>query len=135
MSTEPIRLRTLLDAGAPDSVGHVLAEGGHEVIFYRDVLPERTPDLVVARTAIENDAVLVAIDNDMRNIAKRYGVAAQKGRFAQLSLIHICCDEVMASKRLRQAMSFIELEWTVRNGRAARRMWVDSGPHFLKTNR
>ena len=135
MSTEPIRLRMLLDAGVPDSMGNVLAESGHEVIFYRDVLPERTPDLVVARTALENGAVLVAIDNDMRNIAKKYGVAAQKGRFAQLSLIHICCDEVMASKRLKQAISFIELEWAISTEHAARRMWVDIGPHFLKTNR
>lgn len=135
MSRALIRLRTLLDAGVPDSVGHVLAEGGHEVIFYRDVLPERTPDPVVARTAIANGAILVAIDNDMRHIAKRYGVAAQKGPFAQLNLIHICCDEVMASKRLKQAMTFIELEWNVSNEHAARRMWVDIGPHFLKTNR
>ena len=135
MSTEPIRLRMLLDAGVPDSVDNVLAGSGHEVIFYRDVLPERTPDLVVARTAIANGAVLVAIDNDMRHIAKKYGAAAQKGRFAQLSLIHICCDEVMASKRLKQAMSFVELEWAISTEHAARRMWVDIGPHFLKTNR
>ena len=56
-------------------------------------------------------------------------------RFAQLNLIHICCDEVMVSKRLKQAMTFIELEWAVSNEHAARRMWVDIGAHFLKTNR
>lgn len=116
-------------------MGAVLIEGGHDVIFYRDILPEGTPDLVVAATALENNAILVAIDNDMKRIARRYGMTTQEDRFARLSLIHVCCDEVMASKRLKQAISFVELEWAFSQEKAARRMWVDIGPHFLKTNR
>jgi predicted nuclease of predicted toxin-antitoxin system len=63
-----------LDAGVPNSVGRALAETGYEVLFHRDVLPDETPDEVVCVTAVENKAVLVAVDNDMKQLAKQHGV-------------------------------------------------------------
>jgi len=135
LSAPAQRIRALLDAGVPDSVGHVLAEAGHDVIYHRDILPERTPDVTVAATALENDAVLVAIDHDMRQIAQKYGMAARGGRFDRLSLIRLCCEEVLSAKRLAHAMSFVEFEWDFRARKAARRMWVEIGPHHLRTNR
>ena len=62
-----------LDAGVPDSVGQVFKESGHTVIFYRDALPEGAKDEVVCATALKNNAILVAIDGDMKQLAKRYG--------------------------------------------------------------
>lgn len=100
MSGANIKFRALLDAGVPDSVGGVLTKHGHEVIYHRNILPERTPDPVVALTALANKAVLVAIDNDMKQLVQRYGMTPQNDRFARLSLIRLCCDEALASKRL-----------------------------------
>ena len=119
----------------PDSVGRALMARGHTVIFHRDVLAEKTPDEVVAATALANDAILVAIDRDMRQIARRYGIGHGSDRFGRLSLIHLCCDEVQAAKRLGQAMSFIEHEWNISLQKVARRMWVDIDLHFLRTHR
>lgn len=135
MSADGIRFRALLDAGVPDSVGRVLNGSGHGVIYHRDVLPEKTPDPVVAFIAQQNNAVLIAIDNDMKQIAQRYGVASHSDRFSRLNLIRLCCNEVLAAKRLEHAMSFVEVEWEFSTRKSARRMWVDIGAHFLRTNR
>ena len=110
-------------------------EHGHAVIFHRDLLPEKTPDEAVATAAVESDAILVAIDGDMKRIAKRYGISQGSDRFSRLSLIHLCCNEVLAAKRLEQALSLIEHEWTIKLQKASRRMWVDIHEHYLRTHR
>lgn len=129
------RFRVFLDASVPDSVGKVFAECGHEVIYHRDVLPERTPDQVVAATALANNAILVAIDHDMKQMTQRYGMTPRGDRFARLNLIRLCCDEVLAAKRLRQAMTLIEHEWVISQEKSARRMWIDIAAHSLRSNR
>jgi len=125
----------LLDAGVPDSVGQVLTSSGHDVIHHRDVLPERTADIVVAQTALHAGAILVAIDNDMKQIAQKYGMTPHGDRFDRLSLIRLCCGEVISAKRVEQALSFIEHEWRFARQKRARRMWIDVGQHLLRTNR
>ena len=45
------------------------------------------------------------------------------------------CNEVMAAKRLDQAMSFIEHERKFACEKAARRTWVDVEPHKLVSYR
>lgn len=134
MSERKLHLRTLLDAGVPDSVGHVFSSHGHIVIHYRDVLIDGAKDEVVCATALENSAILVAVDGDMKRLPKRYG-APQAERFNGLSIIRLCCNETLASKRLDQAMSLIEHEWQYREAKAARRLWVEIGPHSIRTHR
>jgi predicted nuclease of predicted toxin-antitoxin system len=133
-SQRPI-LRTFLDAGVPDSVASVFRKHGHTAILHREALPEKSTDAVVCATALANDAILVAIDGDMKTFAKRFGISQGSTRFARLSIIRLCCNEVLASKRLEHAMSFIEHEWSVSEEKAARRLWVEIGPHFLRSNR
>ena len=82
-----------------------------------------------------NDAILVAIDNDMKGLAQKYGLTPRGDRFDRLNLIRLCCGEVLASKRLAQAMSFVEHEWAFNEEKTARRMWVDIGQHYLRSNR
>jgi len=129
------KFRALLDAGVPDSVGAVFAKNGYAVLYHRNVLPEQTADEVVCATALANDSVLVAIDGDMKQMAKRYGITPQGERFDRLCIIRLCCNEVLAAKRLEQAISLINHEWTFTQGKAARRMWVDICPHQLRTHR
>ena len=105
------------------------------MILHRDVLPEKTADTVVAATALTNNAILVAIDKDMKQIAQRYGMTPANGRFDKLSLIRLCCDETLASKRLGQAMSLIEHEWAFAAKKASRRLWVDVAAHFIRSHR
>ncbi|MER8712858.1 DUF5615 family PIN-like protein [Mesorhizobium sp. M0228] len=135
MNPAPPKIRVFLDAGVPDSVGGVFAKHGCKVIYHRNALPERTPDEAVCAAALENKAILVAIDGDMKQIAKRYGVTPKGDRFDTLSVIRLCCNEVLAAKRLEQAMSLIQHEWGFSEQKPTRRMWVDVGPHHMRSNR
>lgn len=135
MSAQGPHLRAFLDAGVPDSVGGVWSKHGHEVIYYRDLLPEKVPDEVVCATALANEAILLAMDGDMKQFPKRFGISQSSTRFDKLNLIRLCCNEVLASKRLAQAMSLIEHEWMFSGAKQSRRLWVEIGPHQLRTNR
>lgn len=135
MTKRSAPFRTLLDAGVPDSVGHVISARGYKVIFHREVLGDKTADEVVCATALANGAILVAVDGDMKRLAQQYGVTPKGERFNRLNIIRLCCNEVLAAKRLEQAMPLVELEWRFSKGLAARRMWVDIAPHYIRTNR
>jgi hypothetical protein len=71
----------------------------------------------------------------MKQLAKRYGAPDGNNKYQRLNLIFICCNEVLAAKRIEHAMSFIENEWLVASAKVARRLWVDIGPHHLRSNR
>ena len=113
----------------------MLIEHGHIVIFHRDALPEGAKDEVVCATALENDAILVALDSDMKQMARRYGAKTKVGRFATLNVIMLHCNEVLASKRLEQAITLIENEWSFAEGKTARRLWIEVASHFIRTYR
>ena len=66
-----LRLKFLTDNCVPDSVGRVLINAGHEVIFLRDILPTNSPDPLVASVAELNEAILVSFDKDFRTLAPR----------------------------------------------------------------
>lgn len=135
MSAAHAKLKVLLDAGVPDSVGRAFSDCGHIVIYHRNVLPDKTADKAVCATALANDVILVAIDADMKQMAKRYGVTPKGHRFDALSVIRLCCNEVLAAKRVRQAMSLIEHEWAFSKQKPTRRLWVDVGAHHIRSNR
>lgn len=128
-------LKVFLDAGVPDSVGRVFSDYGYTVIYHRNALPEGSADEVVCATALANNAILVAIDGDMKQLAKRYGVTPQGDRFSKLNIIRLCCNEVLAAKRLGQALSLIDHELQFSKAKTSRRMWVDVLPHQLRTHR
>lgn len=134
MSARAKTLRTLLDAGVPDSVGDVLRTAGHEVILHREVLPDKTHDDVVCATALQNEAILIAQDGDMKAMTKRYG-APSSPRFEKLNLIRLCCEGPLASARLEQSLDLVTLEWAFTLAKPSRRLWIDICPHFIRTNR
>lgn len=128
---EPFRV--LLDEGVPRSVGETFAELGHTVIYHQDVLRPGVSDPLVAKTAQINDAVLIACDNDTKRMAGRYGRADPK--FERLNLIKFACPEPHAAGRLRQAIDLLRLEWDYAAGKVARRLYVEIGSHYIRTNR
>ena len=130
--TERPRLRFFLDQGVPNSVGRAFEESGHYVIYGNRVLMPRDPDQKVCVDAQANNCILVAVDRDMRRIAKENGVS--QSRFAALSFVHLMCNEVAAAQRVREAMSLIEHEWTVPGDRL-RRLHVEILPALIRTRR
>lgn len=133
MSEEKLCLRFMLDEGVPLSAGKALEQGGHEVIYFKDSgLAKGSADQLVCITAEKNEAILVAHDGDMRSLAKGHGI--KPARFKTLSLLHLECDEANDAARLKDAMSLIEHEWVVGEGRP-RRLYVTIGKEVMRTRR
>jgi len=115
------------------SVGRSLFEAGHEVIYFKDAAIPGSPDQLVCAVSESNEAILVALDGDMRQIARQRGVGHK--RFRRLSLIKLSCRESHAAKRIGEAMSLIEHEWDVSSREALRRIFIEIGNGFIRTAR
>jgi predicted nuclease of predicted toxin-antitoxin system len=128
-------ITVLIDEGAPVPVSLPFLEHGHRVICHSDVLDSGASDDLVVITAILNEAILIAVDADMKRMVRRFGSPNNSERYSKLNLIFIACNETLAAKRLDHAMSFVENEWSVCCEKTARRLWVDIGPHRLTSYR
>lgn len=127
------RLRFFLDEGVPISAGKALEGQGHEVIYFNQSgVAKGSSDPMVALAAQLNKAVLVALDGDMKTLAKGHGVS--NATFKSLSLLKLSCRESRAADRITEAMSLIEHEWTRGKGRD-RRLFVDIGNEVLRSHR
>lgn len=129
----PPRLRVLLDEGVPAAVGFVFIKHGHTLIPFEDVVARGSRDELVCIAAEANNALLVAFDNDMKQLARRHGVTP--ARFRRLNLLKFECEEPKAAARLEEAMSLLEHEWAIRSNNASGRVFVDIGKEVLRTHR
>lgn len=118
-------MRFFLDEGVPRSVGLVLQQRGHLVIYLKDAIATGSSDLLVCAAAEANDAILVACDGDMKQIAKNNGVS--NSRYSRISLVKISCNETQAAKRLEQFIDLVENEWIHSSKKASRRIFVEIG--------
>jgi len=96
-------------------------------------IPRASDDLFVSEYALLNGAILVAIDGDMKQIAKGYGIGG--GRFKRLSLLKLSCRETNAAARVQAAMSLIEHEWLVSADGDDRRIFIEIGDSMIRCNR
>jgi predicted nuclease of predicted toxin-antitoxin system len=126
-------LRLFLDEGVPDSVGHAFLEVGHQVAFLNKTLTRGSSDHLVCAIADINNAILVALDGDMKRIAQGYGIGSRK--FLKLGLIKLSCFEPNAAKRVRLAMSLIEHEWLATEGTPGRRIFVEISDTVIRSFR
>ena len=109
-------------------------EAGHEVGFLNKTLARGASDQLVCAIADINEAILVAIDGDLKRIAQGHGIGARK--FLKLGLIKISCFEPDAAKRVREAMSLIEHEWLWGLGNPGRRrIFVEISDTVIRTFR
>lgn len=131
MSARRLVLRFFLDEGVPDSVGETLRAAGHSVILLRESVAPGSPDPLVCAASEANDAILVALDGDMRALAQRAGVGRR--RFRRLSLIKLSCPAPKASDRIKAALSLIEHEWNYNSGTSDRRIFVEVGADVIRT--
>lgn len=127
------RLRFFLDEGVPRGVGVMLQEAGHEVIFLHEAIATGSNDDLVASAAIANEAILVAIDKDMRTSAKRNKISLNQ--YKRLSLLQLRCRETQAANRVRQALTLIEAEWNWAENKSSRRLFIEIGDSRIITNR
>lgn len=133
MIGEKLRLKFFLDEGVPDSVGRALETLGHEVTLLRESgLARGSPDQLVCAYAEINEAILIALDGDMKKLAQTHGAGAR--RFRKLNLIKLSCPEPEAAKRIQSAMSLIEHEWMVGEGET-RRLYIEIQKTTIRTMR
>lgn len=126
-------LRLFLDEGVPDSVGHTFLEAGHQVGFLNKSIARGSSDHLVCAIADINNAILVALDGDMKRIAQGYGIGSR--RFLRLGLIKLSCFEPDAAKRVRSAMSLIEHEWMISESSEGRRIFVEISDTVIRSFR
>nr|WP_276315882.1 DUF5615 family PIN-like protein [Paracoccus sp. pheM1] len=122
-----------MDEGVPRGVGVMLQEARHEVIFLHEAIATGSNDDLVASAAIANDAILVAIDKDMRTSAKRNKISLNQ--YKRLSLLQLRCRETQAANRVRQALTLIEAEWNWAENKSSRRLFIEIGDSRIITNR
>ena len=127
-------MRLFVDHCVPESVCRAFEEFGHEVIRLREKTAPDSPDMLVAAVSEANDAILVTMDGDFKEIAARTGIGQR--RYRRLSLIRFeKCRESQAATRVREAMSLIEHEWSVGGGERDRRMFVVISSASMRTHR
>lgn len=107
----------------PRSVGRFLEASGHNVIYLEQAVDRGSSDQIVVAAAQANDSILVALDGDMREIARRNGVS--NSRYKNLSLVKLSCNETQAANRLKQFLPLIESEWLLAEEKLARKLFVD----------
>lgn len=133
MSQSRLVLKIFIDQCVPQSAGKAFQELGHEVIFLREKIPANSPDSLVAAVAEANQAILVSLDADFREIAKRHGVGRRSLR--TLSLIKLSCRESRAAERIPQSISLIEHEWQVGQSGRDRRLFIEISDSVIRTMR
>lgn len=134
MSGKKLNMRFFLDEGVPDAVARTFRDFGHEAIILRESgLARGSSDQVVCTFAEVSDCILVALDGDMKQLARSNGIGA--GRFAKLNLLKISCVEPAAADRVKEAMSLIEHEWQIDPGERTRRLFVEIGALVIRTCR
>ena len=127
-------LRFFLDEGVPVSVARLLRDAGHEAIhLVQSEIPRASPDENVCVAVMAQGAILVAIDGDMREIARREGVGSL--RFRSLNLLKLSCRETRAAARVEDALGLIEFEWDHRPERRRRRLHVELQENIIRVCR
>jgi hypothetical protein len=92
----------LTDHNVPDSLGHFLAEVGHDIARVRDVMAADSPDPIVAEAAIRAGRVLISWDRDFNQ--QRF----LRPWFATLSRIGFSCPEPDGVARMRSVLDLVE---------------------------
>lgn len=116
-------MKFFLDEGAPAGIADTLEEAGFTVIRFHEAASPGDADPIVAQIAMANEAVLVAVDRDMRELAKGAGVS--KSRYKTLNLLHFRSKAAIALGRVDEALPYIRLRLDLTTKTKERRLWVE----------
>jgi hypothetical protein len=86
------------------------------------------------RLAEDQRAVLITTDGDFKRIAPRIP-DGQKTRFRKLSRIWLRCREYHSADRLEKAFSFIEAEFEISQKGRDKRMILQIGHEYIRSDR
>jgi len=106
---------------------------GHQVGFLNKTMARASSDQLVCVIADINNAILIALDGDMKRIAQGYGIGART--FLKLGLLKLSCYEPDAARRVKEAMSLIEHEWNYTAGTDGRRIFIEILDTVIRTVR
>lgn len=127
-------MRFMIDENVAASVCRKLRELGAEARYIRELIPEGSVDPLVAYVSQERSAILISHDGDFQKIAPRIP-DGQKKRFKVLSRIQIACPEYQAADRIEKAYSFILAEYEIAQASNDKRMILQIGASFIRSNR
>ena len=106
---------------------------GHKVFRLREYIVDTSPDPIVAETCRQSGLVLITHNiKHFRQIAKQYEVT--KKQVDRLCRIEMGCEQAIAEKRIRDALSIIELEYA-RLGSSPEGLRVFIGDSVIRTHR
>lgn len=135
MTPNQTPLTILLDEGAPIQAAEPFHRRGHKVLKHNDVLPSGATDAQVVAMAMSEEAILVAVDRDMKAFVRRFGAPNDNEKYESLNLLFLGCAIRTCKARVAQALDLIELEWDFRCGKPTRCMWVTIEDHRITTYR
>ncbi len=98
------------------------------------MLPANTPDPIVAKTAQDNNAILLTHDGDFKTVAPRIAIG-HRNRFRKLSKVHMNLEHARATDRLAAAIALIEYEWQAAQERSDKRLHIVVQLAVIKTHR
>ncbi|MHA7773905.1 DUF5615 family PIN-like protein [Roseibium sp. M-1] len=127
-------MRFILDENVAVSVLKKLRELGFDAEFIRDLIPEGSADPLVSFVAEDQQCILVSHDGDFQKIAPRIP-DGQKKRFRNLSRIKLNCLEYQAAKRIEQTVDFVKSEYHVAQSRSDKRMILQIGTSYVRSDR
>jgi len=126
-------LKVFLDEGVPHSVGANLTTEGHNVIYLAEAIKRGSPDQVVCKAAMENDAILIAHDSDMRTIARSHGIG--QSRFRRLNLLKLSCKKTRSASRVAEALRLLVHEWNFGDYKRGRQLDMEVRDTVIRLNR
>lgn len=100
----------LVDENVPHSVAEFLTNRGHSVTFVQKVLPNGTPDPVVAAIGDRLSAVVVSWDKDFDNLASRIP-QGNKAKFRRLGRLSFRCAYPNGVIQLQRWIGYIEMHY------------------------
>ena len=133
MSEPRTTLKFLLDEGVPRSVGISLRDEGHEVIFLEEAVSRGSADPVVCAAAIQNGAILIAHDKDMKTIAQGHGIG--QSRFRTLNLLKLSCKKPTSAVRVIKALELVVYEWNFGGYGRGRQLDIEILNTVIRLNR
>jgi Trk K+ transport system NAD-binding subunit len=112
----------LIDECVPASVTQVFAQRNHRIFYVTQELGQKTPDAVVARTANEQNLILLTWNfKDFRALLSRRPRHNQL-KYRNSGLISFICPEQRGATRALQVIESIEFEYQQSLKRPDRRL-------------
>ena len=126
----------LTDESIPDPFGDLLEDRGYIVHRARDLVMPGTPDAVIARLSDERGSILVINDRHYRGtFSPLTRSRISLTRLRRLHRIGMRGREIHMARRMGELLTAIEFEYARFQERADKRMYLEIGDSYWRSNR